>query len=441
MLNSQFSVIFRYRLKDKIKGSIRSVGMVFLFLLSFSFLSFSASSTLESVVELETRIENFQNLTPKEKQNVLKEQNQLVKEQLHELEIQEANLRKQRNLMIIQSGDIEKQERKLTTLFERIGWQRTVTFLLVAVLVLGLAFAWYSYRSYEQKQHFLEQERFQKRLISEQNSILENQKNQIESILNGLQDSIKYALRIQNAVLPSGPQMSTKLPGDYFIFSKPKDIVSGDFHFVETKGDWTLIAVADCTGHGVPGAFVSLLFISLLNETIQSDHEWKANEILQKLRTRIISLLQQKDSFGESRDGMDISLLLINKKKKKAQWAGAINPLLLVSAADNKLIEIKADKQPVGIYPRMENFTNHEIDIAKGDLFYLYTDGYADQFGGVRGKKFMKRQLKTILLENAQSDLSTQKNQLADQLEKWMNDHDEKYEQVDDITVFGFRLD
>tara|TARA_R110000737_G_scaffold353403_1_gene404900 strand:+ start:2681 stop:3913 length:1233 start_codon:yes stop_codon:yes gene_type:complete len=397
--------------------------------------------TKAKIRDLQERIDNFQKLSPKEKQATLNEQNQLVEDQLNELEKQEKKLRQQRNKMIIQSGDIAKQRRNLTSLFQQMGWQKTFMILLGLVLLLGAGVGWFAYRAYNQKQKFLEQEQYQKKLISEQNKILEKQKEQIEKILLDVRDSIKYGLRIQNAVLPSGKKMAEKLPGDYFIFSQPKDIVSGDFYFVEAQGEWTLAAVADCTGHGVPGAFVSLLCISLLNETINSKGNLKANEILQILRDQIITLLQQSGDYGDSRDGMDISLALINKNKKEVQWAGANNPLLRYSKKEKTLLEYRPDKQPVGIYPKMTEFTNHIIDLDQGDILYLVTDGYADQFGGEKGKKFMKRKLKKLILDSANEKMAKQQDVLSQTLENWMNGFDEKQEQVDDITILGVKID
>lgn len=392
------------------------------------------------IEDIQTRIDNFSSLSVKEKQQTLDDQNQLVKDQMDEMERQEAKLRRQRNLMIIQSGDIKKQELKLTTLFQEVGWQKTVLILLAMVLVLGGGAGWFAYRAYQQKQQFLEYEQRQKKLISEQNKVLETQKSQIENILQDVRDSITYGLRIQNAVLPSGKKMKENIPGEYFVFSKPKDIVSGDFYFVETQGDWTLAAVADCTGHGVPGAFVSLLCISLLNETINSNGNLTANEILHRLREQIISLLNQKDEIGESRDGMDISLLLINKNKKEAQWAGANNPLFRYSQKDDSLLEYKPDKQPVGIYPKMKEFTNHKIDLATNDILYLFSDGYADQFGGEKGKKFMKNRLRKLIAENAKENMQQQEIILSKNLDEWMLSHEEKQEQVDDITILGIKI-
>jgi serine phosphatase RsbU (regulator of sigma subunit) len=151
--------------------------------------------------------------------------------------------------------------------------------------------------------------------------------------------------------------------------------------------------------------------------------------------------LQQKEGFGESQDGMDISLALINKNKKEVQWAGANNPLLRYSSKEKTLLEYRPDKQPIGIYPKMSDFTNHSIHLDSGDILYLFSDGYSDQFGGPKGKKFMKRQLKKLLLDNAPEKMTVQHEILTAKLDTWMFDFDEKQNQVDDITILGVKID
>jgi serine phosphatase RsbU (regulator of sigma subunit) len=243
-------------------------------------------------------------------------------------------------------------------------------------------------------------------------------------------------LRIQNAVLPNEHTMRGTVPGDFFVMYKPKDIVSGDFFFVDRRGDWTLVAVADCTGHGVPGAFVSMLCISLLNEIVKQQETLQANMILNELREKVISSLQQKGIQGEQMDGMDISLLLINGKTKKCQWSGANNPLYIVSSKTKQLEELKPDKRPIAIYPDMDAFTNHEVSVSKGDTLYLFTDGYSDQFGGEKGKKFMSRNFKNLLVEHAHKPMAEQQRILDHTIEAWKEGH----EQIDDITVVGIRV-
>ncbi|OFX32749.1 MAG: hypothetical protein A2X08_06800 [Bacteroidetes bacterium GWA2_32_17] len=300
--------------------------------------------------------------------------------------------------------------------------------------------------------------------ITTQRDLVTIQKEHIEEIHKEVTDSINYAKRIQEAVLPVSDS-SRSILGEHFILFKPKDIVSGDFYWatqittmghapLTTRGHAHLliVAVADCTGHGVPGAFMSMLGISFLNEIVLKEEVRKANQILNHLRKEIINALQQKGISGEQKDGMDISLLVVNTETKECQWAGANNPLYIVSSmqsafgnemhelptatASCQLYELKGDKMPIAIYERMDDFTNHEFTLQKGDCVYLFSDGYADQFGGPKSKKFMYKQLKELLLINCQRPMQEQKETLDVAIGKWKGEK----EQIDDITVLGIKI-
>ena len=293
--------------------------------------------------------------------------------------------------------------------------------------------------------------------IEAQRDLVTEQKEHIEEIHKEVTDSIYYAKRIQEAVLPVS-DLSRSILGEHFILFKPKDIVSGDFYWTTKIKNWLIIAVADCTGHGVPGAFMSMLGISFLNEIVQKKEVHKASQILNILRDEIINALQQKGLSGEQKDGMDISLLVVNTDSNEAQWAGANNPLYIIRKFDdlkmnqfesdksssnlqishlsNHFIELKGDKMPIAIYPQMREFTNHEFRLERGDQVYLITDGFVDQFGGPKGRKFMYKPFKEILLQNAEKPLSEQKNILLDAFEKWKGD----YKQIDDVTVMGIKI-
>ena len=265
--------------------------------------------------------------------------------------------------------------------------------------------------------------------IYKQKSEVETQKQIVENKNKEITDSINYAKRIQDALLPNSDYSRSEL-GEYFILFKPKDIVSGDFYWITKINEFLIVAVADCTGHGVPGAFMSMLGISFLNEIVQKQEIHKANQILNQLRIEIINALQQKGVQGEQKDGMDISLLVVNTSTNKCQWAGANNPLYIIKSQKLKveseetdfqlsdfsegmptaeLYELKGDKMPIAIHPIMKDFTNHEFTINKGDSLYLFTDGYADQFGGTNGRKFMYKQFKEILLQNSKKSMIEQK--------------------------------
>jgi len=309
--------------------------------------------------------------------------------------------------------------------------------------------------------------------ISAQRDIVTEQKEHIEEIHKEVTDSINYARRIQEAVLPDlsltlsngegkSPSLWGELGGTFILF-KPKDIVSGDFYWatqITTRGHAPLttrghapllliVAVADCTGHGVPGAFMSMLGISFLNEIVRKQEVTQANQVLNELRKEVINALQQRGKTGEQKDGMDISLLVVNTETNECQWAGANNPLYIIHTSDlttfqklSNLEEVKGDKMPIAIHPVMSDFTNHEFKVEKGDCLYLFSDGFADQFGGPKGKKFMYKQFKEILVQTCpgMSQQIKTMNEQKEILEKVINEWIGNGEQVDDITIVGIKI-
>lgn len=387
----------------------------------------------EQTIKVQKARINYQKMTLQEKVKMLDEQGTLLEEQAQKLESQTQAISDQEDILFEQKRNIEAQKGQINEQLQKLGMQRVILIMGCVLLLLILGTAYLIYRSLVQRKRSIVQ-------LSEQHGIVSAQKDQIEKILFELTDSIRYALRIQNAVLPNEQTIRGTIPGDFFVMYKPKDIVSGDFFFVDRRGDWTLVAVADCTGHGVPGAFVSMLCISLLNEIVKQQEITRADIILNELRDKVIDSLQQKGIQGEQMDGMDISLLLINNKTYKCHWSGANNPLYIVSSKSNKLEEVKPDKRPISIYPDMREFTNHEMVASKGDIFYLFTDGYSDQFGGERGKKFMSRNFKTLLAENAHKPMTEQGKILDSTIENWKFANGADFEQIDDITVLGIRI-
>lgn len=279
--------------------------------------------------------------------------------------------------------------------------------------------------------------------ISEKNITLEQQKNELDSKNRNITDSINAARRIQLAMLPSN-EVFNKSFTDYFILYKPKDIVSGDFYWAQRYNDLIIFTVADCTGHGVPGALMSMLGISSLNEIINkySDDELlnlKASEILDQLRSKVLSSFQQFEDNIEQKEGMDVALCILNVKTNILQFAGAMNPLNIVAFVSGSAIltEVEPDKVPVGyIHIEMCDFTNRLIQLNKGDVLYLYSDGYADQFGGSRCKKFMKSKFKELLHYISNKPLTEQKEILELSLAEWKGN----LEQVDDILVIGVKI-
>lgn len=265
------------------------------------------------------------------------------------------------------------------------------------------------------------------RLVKQQKEILLQQKKDIIA-------DISYSKRIQNAILPSNVNIKKLFP-EHFIFNVPKNIVSGDFYWVGEKNGYRIFAVADCTGHGISGAFMTMAGIAFLNEILNKYTFNQASEILSLLRQKVISLLQQKGEEGEAADGMDIALCMFNQDTMELQYAGANNPLYIIS--DNVLTIIKADRMPIGIHVNYNNpFTNHMVKIKSGDMIYLFSDGYADQFGGTDGKKFRYKNFQELLLRISEMPVEKQEEELNKTFFEWKGSED----QIDDILIAGFRL-
>jgi ligand-binding sensor domain-containing protein/serine phosphatase RsbU (regulator of sigma subunit)/ABC-type amino acid transport substrate-binding protein len=269
--------------------------------------------------------------------------------------------------------------------------------------------------------------------IEAQRDLATQQRDQISQQKKEITDSIHYAKRIQSSVLPSTTYLKLLLP-EHFILFKPRDIVSGDFYWITENDGKPIVTAADCTGHGVPGAFMSLLGIAFLNEIVNKSPHLSAGEILDQLRKYIIKSLHQKGLEGESKDGMDMTLCIFDLPNKSVQFAGANNPLYLIR--DGQLLEYKGDKMPVSIHEKMAAFTTHQIQVRKGDVMYLFSDGYADQFGGPGGKKFMYKALKELLLQIHGLPMKEQKETATKRFEEWKGEFD----QVDDVVILGIRI-
>ena len=248
-------------------------------------------------------------------------------------------------------------------------------------------------------------------------------------------DSINYASRIQNAVLPLKDHFE-KAFNDHFIIFKPRDIVSGDFYWIAEDPDKLYFTAADCTGHGVPGAFMSMLGMTYLNEIIANENKHlTANQILELLREKIKFSLHQTGKEGENKDGMDMAMCILHKKKNILEYAGAYNPLYLYR--NGELHEYKADRMPIGIYHvEKEHFTNHEIKLKSGDNFYIFSDGYVDQFGGPAQTKFKSSNLKKLLNEVQDKPMNAQRQILEERFYKWKGNLD----QLDDIIMIGIKF-
>jgi len=265
------------------------------------------------------------------------------------------------------------------------------------------------------------------------NEEVTKQKDEIEEIHKHVTESIEYASRIQQAILPPKELIKKHLP-EHFILFKPRDIVSGDFYWLKQIGNYTVYAAADCTGHGVPGAFMSMLGISFLNEIVTKTRFDNAGEILNRLRKKIKTSLRQTGKDGESKDGMDIAICVIDNESLQLEYSGAYNPLYIIRKGE--LTEIKATRNPVGIYLKEKPFENHKFQLEKGDVIYTFSDGYVDQFGGKNESKFKSKNFKKLLLEIYNKPMQEQGKILDTVLLKWQG----KTEQTDDIVVFGVKI-
>jgi serine phosphatase RsbU (regulator of sigma subunit) len=360
---------------------------------------------------------------------------QFTKESFHEY----TNLREGRYTFSVKARNIYGTESITTRYSFNIlpPWYRSVvayiSYVILAVILFWLFARLYSYRLKRENIRLegIVTERTaevvrQKDEIVSKNIVLEYQKKEIE-------DSIRYAKRIQSAVIPSEKVCREILPESFVVF-KPLNIVSGDFYWISRVGNKTIFTAADCTGHGVPGAFMSMLGVAFLNEIVNKDNITSPEKILNHLRDKVIQALQQQGISGEARDGMDIALVTIDSQENKIEFAGAYNPLVMIR--NGEIIETCGDKMPIGIYVNMHPFSKHVISIEKGDVFYMFSDGYEDQFGGPEGKKFKSKKLKQLLLEIHKYPVEMQKEILEKTFEEWKGD----LPQVDDVVLIGLSV-
>ncbi len=301
--------------------------------------------------------------------------------------------------------------------------QTTFFYILVlgAVLIVIIGVVRFRERQLKKDKRILETR------VKERTAKIEAQKQEITS-------SIEYASRIQMAMLPEDWHFRYSFT-DYFIIFNPRDIVSGDFYWIGEDEKHIFFTVADCTGHGVPGAFMSTLGMTTLDEIINNNTDLKANTVLNLLREKIKTSLHQTGKQGEATDGMDIAFCILHKDRKKLEFSGAYNSLLIFQGGE--LREYRADRMPIGIYySEKETFTNYEIDVQKGDTIYIFSDGFADQFGGPKGSKYMKYNLKKLLSEIYNKPMAEQRIILENEFEKWKGSAN----QIDDVTILGVRI-
>jgi serine phosphatase RsbU (regulator of sigma subunit)/tetratricopeptide (TPR) repeat protein len=339
--------------------------------------------------------------------------------------IKKLELAQNRNFSYFQSQLINELKVSVIRRNQRYLQWAVAGLILLLVVVIAIFMRGVKNRKEIQIQNFKLSKKNEE-IVAQRNIILEKNKEII--------DSINYALKIQTAMLPSEADMRYAL-GELFIFYRPKDIVSGDFYWFHQTEEYYFYAVADCTGHGVPGGFMSMLGISLLNEIVNEKAIYEPNDILDILSAKTISVLKQTESKSASKDGMDITLCRINKSKTELRFAGANNDLWLIR--NNELVIYKADKQPVGFhYGAYKQFNQHVIELKQNDRIFSFTDGYADQFGGQKGKKFKYKNLKNLFLSIYYLPERQQKELTSNTFDTWKGE----LEQVDDILILGLKI-
>ncbi|WP_199880284.1 SpoIIE family protein phosphatase [Flammeovirga pacifica] len=387
---------------------------------------------------LQLEKENKELQLVKTQQELLKTENQLAESDSTNLHLTKVATKKELQILTLQQEkEIQRLELKEQDYLHESEQKETRTKLnaLFVFIIFLIVIAILIYRSYFIKQ------RANKKLAIQQKKIL-HQKNLLETQNENITQSIAYAAYIQKAVLEEVSELNNYV-NDSFILFEPRDLVSGDFYWfkeIKTTSDngqssnKTIITAADCTGHGVPGAIMSMIGVKLMDQVVLEEHITQPNQVLEKLHTGIVESLHQEAT--NIHDGMDLAFISIDHQNNTFEFAGAKNPLIYI--ADNELYQIKGDKKSIGdqLHNQYIEYTNHKIEISTPTWLYIFSDGFNDQFGGEKGGKFMIKRLKKILLENHQKSGKEQYEILKKTLSEWMGEED----QVDDILVMGIKI-
>jgi len=370
----------------------------------------------EDEIEQKTRVLQIQEAEIDSQSTTIEAQLMEVERQGEVLVHQELSIKAKEEAISLKEEEIREQDEKIVLQAEAIQKQRIIILAVALALLLVFGLVYFIWRNYQIKKRA--------------NILLKAQRDQIAYQKQHITDSIEYAKMIQTAILPSMELFSHKV--EHFVVFKPRDIVSGDFYWAEEIDGKYLIVTADCTGHGVPGAFMSMLGISLLNEIIISKEISSPDQVLNHLRDKIIEALRQKTG-SIVKDGMDMTVCLFDRNTLQLQFSGANNPLYLIS--DGLLSQIKGDKMPVAIHDIMDPFSLHQLNLKRGDTFYTFSDGFADQFGGPKRKKFLSKNFKNLLLSVQDLSMIEQGNRL----DEVFTDYRKELEQIDDVVVIGVK--
>lgn len=422
--------------------------------------------TLDSLGEYESALRNYEKYVTMQDtlrgQEMLRQMNQLSARYGSEMKDQEIAAAKERqSLMQARQDELQLRNRIMT------GAAIIIAIFLIFVIYLFMKSRKQNILIREQNSQLESQNdeiNRQKTEIEKQKDEVTAQKEQIEVQQKNILDSIHYASRIQTAILPKQELVEDLFHDNRFILFKPRDIVSGDYYWIGRKANWKIAVAADCTGHGVPGAFMSMLGTAGLNEIINDPTmpDIHAGEILDKLRNHIIQSLKQTGAAGEQKDGMDLAMWMYNEETKQIRFAGANNPLVLVrkdwvdgeveesdrikiqefvsetNGETYHIIQVAGSKQPIAIYPEMVPFEEVCLAVKPGDTMYTFSDGFQDQFGGEKGKKFMIKRLKQVFVNIYEYPMNEQREKLDHELVTWIEKGNT--EQIDDVLVIGLRV-
>jgi serine phosphatase RsbU (regulator of sigma subunit) len=399
-----------------------------------------------------------------EKEKTLAEKQKVLDSQFRQISRQQGEISAQKQTIVIQQKEVQvqkdtlagqkakidtqlamidgqlkkigEQEDKIKLQLATLEKQKLIIYFVILALLLVSFLGYYIYRGYKIKKEAnirLEEKNrtisLQKDEIERQRDIAAAQRDQIAYQKKHIEDSIMYAKRIQTALIPSLELFSDKL--EHFVLYKPLAIVSGDFYWVSNIDNKQIIICADCTGHGVPGAFMRMLGVTILNEIVNNKHRLMPDQIIENLREGVIRSFNQTIEEDSLKDGMDIAVCTVDFENDTLWFSGANNALYLIR--NHELVHYRGDKMPVAIHYRMQPFTLHKINITKGDKFYIFSDGFVDQFGGPKQKKFMSNQFKETLIKLDDVPMLKQAVRLNQIFEEWRGDSP----QVDDVTLIG----
>jgi len=424
-----------YEKEKKYKEAYDIVSMI----LGESHLKLEQISVLETenrkAMEDKRKIEEEKIIVEKELQKkeveVIEKETQLDDAKKNETKLKSDTLEKSKKINVL-NKETQKKEKQIKARERKLKELRQTIVYIAIFLAVVTVLSFFLFRLYRQKKSANKKLQLQNDEILRQKQEIQLQHDEIEKKNKKITESIRYAQRIQQAILPNKELINKLLPNSFVLF-RPRDVVSGDFYWMTEIEGKIVYVTADCTGHGVPGAFMSMLGMAFLNDIINKQKIVNPAEVLTLLRDDIILTLQQEND-SESQDGMDVVVIVIERATNKLFFAGANNPAYIISNNEMRILE--ADPIPAGIYPKIKQFNYIETDIKNGDIIYTFTDGFVDQIGGDKQRKFMYGNFREFLLSIHKDTLEMQREKLNTRLDEWRG----KLDQLDDVLILGVRF-